>query len=83
MMSRRNGIDRLLQVVLRQARVCHGRAGILPEIEADEVVGLVKRLIEIPNHTREERPGAKFLGRFLKENGRESRLMETDPGRPR
>ncbi|MET0851904.1 MAG: M20/M25/M40 family metallo-hydrolase [Candidatus Rokuibacteriota bacterium] len=54
---------------------------ILAEIHPDEVIDLAKRLVSIPSLTTEETPVAEFLDAFLRQNGLESELMETDPGR--
>jgi acetylornithine deacetylase len=54
---------------------------ILAEIHPDEVIDLAKRLVSIPSLTTEETPVAEFLDGFLRQNGLESELMETDPGR--
>jgi acetylornithine deacetylase len=54
---------------------------ILARIEPDEVVDVAKRLVEIPSLTTEETPVAEFLDGFLRREGLESQLMETDPGR--
>jgi acetylornithine deacetylase len=54
---------------------------ILAEIQPDEVVEFAKELVRIPSYTTDETPVARFIDAFLRREGLESSLQETDPGR--
>jgi acetylornithine deacetylase len=54
---------------------------ILAEIHPDEVIEFAKGLVRIPSYTTDETPVARFIDAFLRREGLESRLQETDPGR--
>jgi acetylornithine deacetylase/succinyl-diaminopimelate desuccinylase-like protein len=54
--------------------VAGGREAVLREIRQDEVVELAKDLVKIPSFTTEETPVARFLARYLEEQGLEAEL---------
>jgi acetylornithine deacetylase len=54
---------------------------ILARIQPDEVIEFAKELVRIPSYTTEETPVARFIDEFLRREGLESALQETDPGR--
>jgi acetylornithine deacetylase len=54
---------------------------ILAEVHPDEVVDFAKDLVRIPSYTTDETAVARFIDAFLRREGLESRLQETDPGR--
>jgi acetylornithine deacetylase len=57
------------------------RAAVLREIREDEVIELARDLARIPSFTTEETPVARFLARYLEEQGIEAELSEVEPGR--
>ena len=61
--------------------VAGGREAVLREIHEDEVVELAKDLVKIPSFTTEETPVARFLARYLEEQGLEAELSEVEEGR--
>ena len=54
---------------------------VLEQICVDEVIELAKDLIRIPSFTTEETPVARFLARFMEEQGLEAELQEVEDGR--
>jgi acetylornithine deacetylase len=54
---------------------------IIAEIRPDEAVDLAKELVKIPSYTTDETEVARYLDGYLRRQGLESRLQETDPGR--
>jgi acetylornithine deacetylase len=54
---------------------------ILAEIHPDEVIEFAKELVRIPSYTTDETPVARFIDAFLRREGLESQLQETDSGR--
>ena len=54
---------------------------ILAEIHPDEVLEFARELVRIPSYTTDETPVARFIDAFVRREGLESSLQETDPGR--
>jgi len=54
---------------------------ILQHVKEEEILSLAKDLIRIPSFTTEETEVAKFLAKFMEENGLEVELQEVNPGR--
>ncbi len=54
---------------------------VLGEIDQEEVLELAMDLIRIPSFTTEETPVARYLERFLREEGFETELQEVEDGR--
>lgn len=50
-------------------------------VNEEEIVALAKELIRIPSFTTEETEVARFLAKFMEDNGLEVELQEVEPGR--
>ncbi|MGH7265728.1 MAG: M20 family metallopeptidase [Candidatus Rokuibacteriota bacterium] len=64
-----------------EAALLEGREAVLREIREDEVVELTRDLVRIPSFTTEETPVARFLARYLEEQGIEAELSAVEDGR--
>jgi len=53
----------------------------VPTVDTEEVVNLLRELIDIPSVTGREQPIAEFLVNYMRELGLDAHLQEVEPGR--